>query len=297
MAFSKKYSKLRASRDFQESEDVDLEDNASDVTKYSSTIETLDKAELLPYRDDTSESASSSLSHQRRSSRFKMSSNFWTWLRWAVIVVLQTTLILLVFLKQDNKRWPKNDLQQISGSDQYVETGGDINGLYKTLSHTYTFLKPEEEKYVPNMTSNDNRMEIRKNWDMLMPLGSGSVLIPDYSDHPLLGQPITDDPIRSGPLFEASWTHALHCLYYSVDSYHQLIVNGPSEGDNPKHAAHCFEYLRNSILCNLDMTLEGSMSTPDDKERGQPHVCRNRAEAISWIEARRMDNAQDIVGP
>lgn len=43
-------------------------------------------------------------------------------------------------------------------------------------------------------------------------VGSGSVLIPDYSDHPLLGQPITDDPIRFGPLFEASWTHALHCV-------------------------------------------------------------------------------------
>lgn len=149
-------------------------------------------------------------------------------------------------------------------------------------------------------------------------VGSGSVIIPNYADHPLLGQPITDDPIRSGPLFEASWTHALHCvsyiterpyfllhqkltlffkLYYSVDSYHQLILNGPSEDDNPMHAAHCFEYLRNSILCNLDMTLEGSMSTPDDKDRGQPHVCRNREEAISWIEARRMDDAQDIVGP
>lgn len=40
---------------------------------------------------------------------------------------------------------------------------------YSIVSHTYTFLKPEEDKYVPNMTSNDNRMEIRKNWDMLMP--------------------------------------------------------------------------------------------------------------------------------
>lgn len=135
MAFSKKYSKLRASLDFRESDDVDLEDNASDATKYSSTIETLDKAELLPYRDDTSDSVPSSLAQQRRLSRFKMSSNFWTWLRWTVIVVLQTALILLVFFKQDNNRWPKNDLQQISGSDQYVETGGDINGLYKTCTH------------------------------------------------------------------------------------------------------------------------------------------------------------------
>ncbi|UKZ61414.1 uncharacterized protein TrAtP1_002679 [Trichoderma atroviride] len=288
---------LRGSHDFQEGEDVDLEDNASDSTKYSSTIEDMDKTKLLPYRDETDQSTPSSLAQQLRASRFRISSDLWTWLRWAAIVLLQTTLILLVVLKQDNNTQPKGDLQEISGSDRYVETGSDINGLYKTLSHSYTFLKPEEDKYFPNITSNDNRMEIRKNWDMLMPLGSGSVIIPDYSKHPLLGQPITDDPIRSGPLFEASWTHALHCLYYSVDSYHQLILNGPSEDDNPMHAAHCFEYLRNSILCNLDMTLEGSMSTPDDKDRGQPHVCRNREEAISWIEARRMDDAQDIVGP
>jgi hypothetical protein len=37
--------------------------------------------------------------------------------------------------------------------------------------------------------------------------------------------------------------------------------------------------------------------TPDDKEKGQPHVCRNRKEAIAWIEARRADDGQDIAGP
>lgn len=45
------------------------------------------------------------------------------------------------------------------------------------------------------------------------------------------------------------------------------------------------------------MTLEGSMSRVEDKERGQPHVCRNREEAIKWIEDRRVDDLQDIVGP
>ncbi|PTB62040.1 hypothetical protein BBK36DRAFT_1163373 [Trichoderma citrinoviride] len=295
MAFAGKYFKLKRNDEPQEGQDVDLEDNASDTTKISSNADVFDKTAFLSLRDDADESASS-FAH-RLIERAKMSSNFWTWLRWGVVVGLQTIIILLLCLKQGGSTNLGNDLQGIGPGGQFVETGGDINGLYKTLSHTYTYLKPEEDKFIPNMTSNENRMEIRRNWDMLMPLGSGSVLIPDYKDHPLLGNPITDDPIRSGPLFEASWTHALHCLYYSVDSYHQLILNGPSEEDNPRHAAHCFEYLRNSILCNLDMTLEGSMSTPDDKERGQPHVCRNREEAISWIEARRMDDAQDIVGP
>lgn len=135
MAFSKNYSKLRGSHDFPEGEDVDLEDNASDATKYSSTIENMDKEELLPYRDDTDESTSSSLAQQLRANRFKASSDVWTWLRWAVIVSLQTILILLVFLRQDNNRQPKSDLQEINGSDQYVETGSDINGLYKTCMH------------------------------------------------------------------------------------------------------------------------------------------------------------------
>lgn len=144
MAFSKNYSKLRESHDFQGGEDVDLEDNASDSTKYSSTIENMDKAELLPYRDDADESTPSSLARQLRSSRFGMSSNFWTWLRWAVIVLLQTTLILLIVLKQDNTR-PKGDLGHISGSDRYVETGSDINGLYKTcMHHRFRFPPPQK---------------------------------------------------------------------------------------------------------------------------------------------------------
>jgi hypothetical protein len=134
MAFSKTYSKLRGSHDFHEGEDVDLEDNASDVTKYSSTVENLDKTELLPYRDDTDESAPHSSARQLRTYRFTMASGLWTWLRWAIIVLLQTTLIVLVLLKLDNKQ-PKNDLQEISGSDEFVETGSDINGLYKTCKH------------------------------------------------------------------------------------------------------------------------------------------------------------------
>jgi hypothetical protein len=37
------------------------------------------------------------------------------------------------------------------------------------VSHKVTFLAPEMDLYMPNMTSDDNRMEIRRNWDALMP--------------------------------------------------------------------------------------------------------------------------------
>lgn len=118
----------------------------------------------------------------------------------------------------------------------------------------------------------------------------------------MLGKPIVDDPIRSGPIFEASWTHALHCLYYTVDTYHQLVLSsgqtfGFDGARNDMHASHCFEYLRNQILCMADMTLEGSESVLDATGEGQAHVCRNRREAIEWIEERRVDDIQSIVGP
>jgi hypothetical protein len=70
------------------------------------------------------------------------------------------------------------------------------------------------------------------------------------------------------------------------------------EGErNDAHAAHCFEYLRNQILCMADMTLEGSESLLDATGKGQAHMCRNREDAVAWIEARRLDDIQSIVGP
>lgn len=76
-----------------------------------------------------------------------------------------------------------------------------------------------------------------------------------------------------------------------------MVVHGSNNVElNPKHASHCFEYLRSSIICNMDMTLEGSTSVVGSAGMGQPHVCRNRDEAMAWIEARRVDDIKDVVG-
>jgi hypothetical protein len=103
-------------------------------------------------------------------------------------------------------------------------------------------------------------------------------------------------------------------LYYTVDTYHQLVLStsslnksapitpddlkfGFDGARNDMHASHCFEYLRNQILCMADMTLEGSESVLDATGDGQPHMCRDRGDAIKWIEERRVDDIQSIVGP
>lgn len=63
------------------------------------------------------------------------------------------------------------------------------------------------------------------------------------------------------------------------------------------HTRHCFEILRQSILCHLDMTLEGSTSAISNGTTGfgHAHVCQNRQEAIDWMEANRVNNRRLIV--
>lgn len=133
MPFAGKYFKLKRNDHFQEGDDVDLEDNASDTTKASLTAEIFDKTELLSLRDDADASASSFI--YRLLERAKMSSNFWIWLRWGVVVGLQTILILLLCLKQSGNAGSRNNLQGLAAGGQFVETGGDINGLYKTREY------------------------------------------------------------------------------------------------------------------------------------------------------------------
>jgi len=78
-----------------------------------------------------------------------------------------------------------------------------------------------------------------------------------------------------------------------------MVVNnrfGFSGERNDVHAIHCFEYLRLQILCMADMTLEGAQSEIAATGPGQARVCRNRAEAVSWIESRRVDDGRSILG-
>jgi hypothetical protein len=83
---------------------------------------------------------------------------------------------------------------------------GRINASYVKYSPLLILIQS------PQFFNIQNSQEIKLIFPQCNAGGSGSVSIPDYTNHPLLGEPIADDPLRSGPLFEASWTHALHCV-------------------------------------------------------------------------------------
>ena len=149
-------------------------------------------AEEVDIGNESDTTACSTGSMRRRNSRRETRSQsksssrveaYLTWLRWGIVIVLQMAMLTVLLLRTSTGDCPLE-----------VETGGDINGLYRTckfghvseihirlllqdlelisrftVSHKVVHLAPQVDLYMPNMTSDDNRMEIRRNWDALMP--------------------------------------------------------------------------------------------------------------------------------
>jgi hypothetical protein len=87
-----------------------------------------------------------------------------------------------------------------------------------------------------------------------------------------------------------------------MKEYHRILHHGPDgseyfidETHNSYHASHCFNYLRQGILCSMDSTLEGSGEGSGAADgSGQLHICRDRGEVIPWLESSRWDTTHAI---
>jgi hypothetical protein len=110
-----------------------------------------------------------------------------------------------------------------------------------------------------------------------------------YSNLP---HPLNNFP--NATVFTTSMTHQLHCLYAILDGYNKLLVySDPSLIDMPWHLNHCFEYMRQAIMCAGDVALEGAETTfpdtPDGDAGGSDgwdakHVCKDYGEIYAYLE-------------
>jgi len=81
-------------------------------------------------------------------------------------------------------------------------------------------------------------------WDSLIPNGLGYV---------------HGNPLSSSNLSVISAFHQLHCLYTLRRAYYSTTSGGEDFDfglDRGRHAGHCFEYLRQSLMCAADATIE-----------------------------------------
>ncbi|KAF9629023.1 hypothetical protein BFW01_g10226 [Lasiodiplodia theobromae] len=112
---------------------------------------------------------------------------------------------------------------------------------------------------ISTLTKKD-RERVLDNWAELIPEGEGFVPVDDPTKSTLPPPLQKDDP--SAPYYYAmSVFHQIHCL----DSILRMFLDADrgdhrshSHAGDTAHAMHCFDYLRQAIMCCGDTALEGA---------------------------------------
>ncbi|KAL9077533.1 MAG: hypothetical protein Q9157_003362 [Trypethelium eluteriae] len=134
--------------------------------------------------------------------------------------------------------------------------------------------------------------ETDKAWNALLPPGRGFVFIEDYEEYNL--PPGEETPY--GTIFSVALFHQLHCLG-QLRKYYWMLLDGVVAldknvdtkvfkmaeelmGEHGDHVHHCFDYLRQSLMCNGDMAMEWPRTEPNGARFavdgwGIPHECKN----------------------
>ncbi|KAH0443019.1 hypothetical protein CcaCcLH18_01132 [Colletotrichum camelliae] len=216
----------------------------------------------------------------RRSRCAKKCEVFRRW-RW----VFDTALILVVIGLLVERRY-----LQSPARDKRLEPVGDLTGfapewlsLFQiTTFHPTTDFVPDDPKSLFTNAS------LQENWLKMVPRGLGYLWVKNPRAHSNLPVPLPEFAPRT--VFTTSMTHQLHCLYAILESYAGLSVNGSAGG--PWHLQHCFEYLRQAILCSGDVALEGTQTTFPPGFTGSDgwdakHVCKDPKQVYEYLDKNR----------
>ena len=90
-------------------------------------------------------------------------------------------------------------------------------------------------------------------------------------------------------VFQVDAFHQLHCVARvreMIISYPSLLKLNPDLGEQDRyyqHTLHCVDYLRQAVMCNLDLTL---VSTGHDLEfdHSPPRQCRDWDAVVGWVD-------------
>jgi hypothetical protein len=91
---------------------------------------------------------------------------------------------------------------------------------------------------------------------------------------------IAVDRHNDGPGYMMSVFHQLHCLSYLAENFQRGYGGKEMTKEVSKHSAHCFNYIRQGITCNADVTLEGK--TEAGPGEGSEHECVDYDALLEW---------------
>nr|B8NM67.1 RecName: Full=Oxidase ustYa; AltName: Full=Ustiloxin B biosynthesis protein Ya [Aspergillus flavus NRRL3357] len=90
--------------------------------------------------------------------------------------------------------------------------------------------------------------------------------------------------------------HQLHCIYMTREGYY-AAREGNLDQVNAAHLMHCWDYLRQAIMCHADTTLEWIPAPPNDKGStgwGVEHTCGDFDAIARWAEDNRLKTTYGI---
>ncbi|KNG51764.1 hypothetical protein DDE82_008455 [Stemphylium lycopersici] len=221
-------------------------------------------------------------------------------MRWVLVIGLQ--LIIIGLLARDQGLLQST--QWKSRSTSANDVGGDITGWGPHMPTQITKFEINQT-FAPYNTSEFFKPEVLRAWNELMPtqpltllppVGMGFQQIPDPENYHDLPTPIV---WPNATVFTTSMTHQLHCLYAVVAVYSGMTSGHELEEDHHWHMIHCFDYMRQAILCSADMSLEGLETTFPDHNGGSDgwdskHVCKDPRAVRQHLESVRAYDDQEI---
>lgn len=124
--------------------------------------------------------------------------------------------------------------------------------------------------------------------------GLGYVQINNTKDYDNLPTPLIGYPDST---FTTSATHQLHCLHsiaQTVAAYSSNQLDKLPTEDG-WHISHCFDYLRQGIMCCGDVALEGQQTTFPAGWIGSDgwdakHVCKDYSQVLAYREKNRAND-------
>ncbi|SMR44149.1 unnamed protein product [Zymoseptoria tritici ST99CH_3D1] len=160
----------------------------------------------------------------------------------------------------------------------------EFNGLVPKVP-LKTVVFNQDPNFVPydrNMTYLEKDRLVSTNWKQaFMPHGRGFVTV-DHPENYILTTPLTTPNGSTVNMFGIAAFHQVHCLklifraYLAYSHGHGHVL---PEGLTGEHVYHCFDYLRQSLMCAGDTALEGadpaSNGTTGTHGLGVTHVCKD----------------------
>ncbi|KAL2018655.1 hypothetical protein VTK56DRAFT_490 [Thermocarpiscus australiensis] len=203
--------------------------------------------------------------------------------------MLDTVLLLVILGLLLERQWHR--LPQF-------EIAGDITGFAPRVFSQQIVRFAPDPTFVPENMSDFFTEAVQPKWWSMAPKGFGFVRVNNTKDYNNLPTPLEWYPDST---FTTSVTHQIHCLrsiLQAVAAYSSgQLDKVPSDG--VEHLGHCFDYLRQGIMCCGDIALEGQGTTFPPRVLGSDgwdakHVCRDYSQIMSYLEEKRVEDGATI---